>query len=61
MLKKDGTIRICYDAKPPLKAMQARIKCLILKRVTYPSYLMGGLSERDYVRNAKVHAGRECW
>ena len=52
-----GNSRICYDAKPPLKAMQARIKCLILKRVTYPSYLMGGLSERDYVRNAKVHAG----
>ena len=37
--------------------MQARIKCLILKKVTYPSYLMGGLSERDYVRNAAAHAG----
>jgi hypothetical protein len=55
--KKDGTTRICYDAKSPLKAMQARIKCLILKRVVYPSYLMVGLSERDYIRNAIVHAG----
>ena len=55
--KQDGTVRICYDAKPPLKAMQARIQCLILKRVKYPSYLMGGLADRDYVRNAHVHAG----
>jgi hypothetical protein len=37
--------------------MQARIKCLILKRVVYPSYLMGGLAERDYIRNARMHAG----
>jgi hypothetical protein len=56
-LKTDGTARIYYDARSPLKAMQARIKCLILKKVAYPSYLMGGLSERDYVRNATVHAG----
>ena len=55
--KKDGTVRTCYDAKPPLKAMQARIQCLILKRVTYPSYLMGGLVGRDCVHNALEHAG----
>jgi hypothetical protein len=60
-LKKDGTPRVCYDAKLPLKAMQARIQCLILKKVKYPSYLMGGLADRenprDYVRNAIVHVG----
>jgi hypothetical protein len=60
-IKKDGTPRICYDAKPPLKSMQARIQCLILKHVKYPSYLMGGLADkehpRDYVRNAHVHTG----
>ena len=59
--KKDGSVRTCYDAKRPLKAMQARIQCLILKRVQYPSYLMGGLADRqnprDYVRNAHLHAG----
>lgn len=60
-VKKDGSYRICYDARPPLKGMQARIQCLILKKVKYPSYLMGGLADRenprDYVRNAKIHAG----
>ncbi len=60
-VKKDGSPRICYDAKPPLKGMQARIQCMILKKAFYPSYLMGGLADpenpRDYVRNAKVHAG----
>jgi len=59
--KKDGTYRTCYDAKPPLKGMQGRIQCMILKQVKYPYYLMGGLADpvapRDYVRNARIHAG----
>jgi hypothetical protein len=55
--KKDGTFRECYDALAPLKSIQARIKCMILRNVTYPSYLMGGLKNRDYVRNASVHTG----
>jgi hypothetical protein len=41
--------------------MHARIQCLILKKVKYPLYLMGGLADkenpRDYVRNANVHVG----
>src|ERR1700722_5950428 len=60
-LKKDGTYRICYDAKAPLKGMQGRVECMILKKVKYPAYLMGGLADRqrprDYVRNANLHAG----
>ena len=60
-LKKDGTHRICYDARTPLKGIQGRIECMILKKVRYPVYLMGGLADRqrprDYVRNATVHAG----
>lgn len=59
--KKDGTFRNCYDARYPLKSMQGRIECMILKKVIFPSYLMGGLADhqnpRDYVRNAQVHAG----
>ncbi len=31
--KKDGTRRECFDAKPPLKAMQARIQNMIMKKV----------------------------
>lgn len=60
-LKKDGSYRLCFDAKSPLKSMHGRIQCLILKKVSYPSYLMGGLADRenprDYVRNANAHAG----
>jgi hypothetical protein len=60
-IKKDGTPRICFDAKLPLKSMQGRVKCMILRHVRYPTYLMGGLADpdnpRDYVRNANVHAG----
>lgn len=59
--KKDGTYRTCYDAKYPLKGMQGHIQCMILKKVSYPRYLMGGLADRenprDYVRNAAIHAG----
>jgi Reverse transcriptase (RNA-dependent DNA polymerase) len=60
-LKKDGSPRICYSAEPVLKGVQGRIKCMILRQVKYPHYLMGGLADRenprDYVRNAHLHAG----
>lgn len=59
--KKDETRRECFDAKPPLKAMQARIQNMIMKKVIYPGYLTGGLADpktpRDYVRNAEAHTG----
>ncbi|WBY01524.1 reverse transcriptase family protein [Ramlibacter tataouinensis] len=39
-----------------LKIVQKRINRAIFEKVTYPSYLYGGIAERDYVRNARVHA-----
>ena len=57
--KSDGTTRICYDAMAPLKSIHARIQCLILKKVKFPPYLMGGIYDRenprDHVRNAERH------
>lgn len=57
--KPDGTVRLCYDAMAPLKSIHARIQCLILKKVKFPAYLMGGICDpecpRDYVRNAELH------
>src|SRR6266436_6353822 len=35
--KRDGTLRTCYDALGELKSIQARIQCMILNRVTYPT------------------------
>ena len=57
--KSDGRVRECFDAMAPLKSTQARIQCLILKRVRFPQYVTGGISDpdspRDYVRNAAAH------
>lgn len=55
--KPDGSIRQPFDALPPLKSIQRRIKDRILKRVEFPEYLTGSLSGRDYRTNAAMHAG----
>jgi hypothetical protein len=60
-MKRDGKIRITYDAKPPLKGIHNRIQTEILRHVDFPDYLMGGLRDPDhargYIRNAQYHAG----
>lgn len=55
--KPDGSIRQPFDALPPLKPIQRRIKDRILKRVGFPEYLTCSLSGRDYRTNAAMHAG----
>ncbi|HUW26358.1 MAG TPA: reverse transcriptase family protein [Gallionella sp.] len=55
--KPDGSIRQPYDAEPPLKLIQRRIKDRILKRVEFPEYLTGSLSGRSYRTNAALHSG----
>lgn len=57
--KPDGSLRMTYDARPPLKYIQHRAMTQILQRVKYPLYLQGGIKDRDnprdYVRNAEIH------
>jgi hypothetical protein len=55
--KPDGTIRRTYDALPPLKDVQRRIKQRILDRVNFPGYLTGSIKGRDYKVNAAQHSG----
>lgn len=55
--KPDGSIRQPFDALPPLKSIQRRIKDRILKRVVFPGYLTGSLAGRDYRTNAAMHTG----
>jgi Reverse transcriptase (RNA-dependent DNA polymerase) len=59
--KRDGKVRVTYDAKPPLKRIHNRIQTEILRHVDFPGYLMGGLQDLDrtrgYIRNAQLHAG----
>ena len=61
-IKRKGKARETWDALPPLKSIQARIQCLILRKVKYPDYLQGGIRDeeqaRDFVSNASLHCGR---
>jgi len=60
-VKKDGSSRECFDASPELKRVQERIKVRILRSVSFPRYLMGGIGDpsypRDHIRNAACHSG----
>ncbi len=62
--KRDGSVRMTWDAYRQLKEVQHLIKVRILARVSYPLYLQGGIRDRenprDYARNAGIHAGQAC-
>jgi hypothetical protein len=59
--KRDGKIRLTYDALPPLKRVHDKIQKELLRYVEFPEYLMGGLKDPDgirgYIQNAQNHAG----
>ena len=61
-IKRKGKARETWDARAPLKSIQARIQCLILRKVKYPDNLQGGIRDeeqaRDSVSNASLHRGR---
>jgi retron-type reverse transcriptase len=56
--KADGSVRHIFDAKFPLKTIQGRIQCMILRRVNFPEYLQGCLKNRGQASNARRHMGR---
>lgn len=59
--KKDGSLRMTYDAYPELKRVQHQIVQKILHKVRFPRYLHGGIKDtefpRDHVSNAALHTG----
>lgn len=55
--KSDGTFREIFEARPPLKEVQKQICARIFSRVSYPSYLTGGLRGQSTVTNAGPHVG----
>lgn len=59
--KKDGSLRMTYDAYPALKRVQHQIVQKILHKVRFPRYLHGGIKDtefpRDHVSNAALHTG----
>lgn len=55
--KDNQKTRILHEPKPFLKSIQRKINREIFENVIYPTYLHGGLKERDYVTNVSLHAG----
>lgn len=58
--KKTGGKRKIYSPKRLLKFVQKRINRAVFENIEYPDYLLGGLADRDYVKNAALHANAEC-
>ncbi|AOZ00891.1 hypothetical protein BKK81_17780 [Cupriavidus sp. USMAHM13] len=57
MPKADGTLRVLYDTRKPLKSVLQRINEHFLRKVVYPPYLTGGVPGKDYTDSVKIHAG----
>lgn len=55
--KKDGKPRRVCAPSFNLKVVQKRINRSVFGNVEYPDYLFGGVPGRDYVQNARRHAG----
>lgn len=55
--KKDGSPRSILIPTNHLKIIQKRINRQIFDNISYPSYLHGGIKEKDYVKNAGEHSG----
>ena len=55
--KASGKPRYVSSPHHDLKIVQKRINRSVFGNVNYPDYLYGGIEDRDYVRNARAHAG----
>lgn len=62
-IKSNKKIRQTYTVDEPLHSLQDKILEKIISGVDFPEYLQGSIkdpdSPRDYVRDAKLHAGNE--
>lgn len=56
LTKKSGEPRLTHDAKPTLKKIHEHIKNRILKKVDYPYYMLGGISDPENPRSCNSHA-----
>lgn len=60
LIESKGKDRTVYDPKFELKKIQKRINSRLFENVIFPSYLQGGIHDkenrRDYVENAKIHS-----
>lgn len=54
--KRDGNPRPTHDAKAKLKLIHEKIKNRLLRKATYPYYVMGGIYDPMNPRSCKGHA-----
>ena len=64
LLKRDGKPRVTHNSVDPLKNVQRRIKSVFLVKVSYPFYILGGVSsdiqnKRGYLENASLHKNKK--
>ena len=63
MTKADGSPRYTYQALPPLRNAQDKLKIRVLREVEFPEYLQGAIRDRarprSYIRNAEMHSGAQ--
>lgn len=61
--KPDGSLRATHDAKPELKSLHELIKNKLLKKVIFPDYIQGGVSDpkapRSYISHSRLHTGKK--
>lgn len=61
--KSDGSFRQTYRVEPRLKIILSHIVTNIFHHVRFPSYIQGSVKDlenpRDYISNAKIHAGKK--
>jgi retron-type reverse transcriptase len=57
-IKANGTPRILWIPRPPLRLLQDKIKSEILAKVPLPPCVQGGVRGRSIITNAKQHVGK---
>lgn len=55
--KADGSVRIYYAPKTPIKELQEVLHARILGRVEFPPYLIAGVKGHSYRDNCLLHTG----
>lgn len=55
--KADGSERIYYAPKAPIKELQQKLRARILGRVEFPPYLIAGVKGHSYRDNCLLHTG----
>lgn len=56
IIKPDGSVRQTYNPAAPLKDIQRRINRNIFSRTGFPTYLQGGIRDRDNPRHCQANA-----